>query len=209
MERGCGLKIRDSFASAVVCALVLVTAGCSATSQPTTAPSQPTIPEMTVQEAETQFKAIARASCEAALEQGTLEKSVEPDGFTLVMVPKADAYKDFSAAYFQPDDTYELIWETDAFSACGVSMTYDLAEEAGRESDLEVIFNPELQQFETFQDFGEFGESRLGYQTVEGKISSVQNLDSEDSDKRTVSYGNLTEAEINILTTAVDRFLGD
>lgn len=164
---------------------------------------------MSAQEAEDQFKTIARASCEAALEQGTLEKSVDPGGFTLVMVPKADAYKDFSAAYFQPDDTYELIWETDAFSACGASITYDLAEEAGQESDLEVLFNAELQQFETFQDFGEFGVSRLGYHVVDGKISSVQDLETEDSDKRTVSYGNLTEAEINILTTAVDRFLGD
>ncbi len=164
---------------------------------------------MSAQEAEDQFKAIARASCEAALEQGTLEKSVDPGGFTLVMVPKADAYKDFSAAYFQPEDTYELIWETDAFSACGASITYDLAEEAGQDSDLEVLFNAELQQFETFQDFGEFGVSRLGYHVVDGKISSVQDLETEDSDKRTVSYGNLTEAEINILITAVDRFLGD
>lgn len=167
------------------------------------------MPAMTVQEAETQFKTIARASCEAALEQGTLEKSVEPDGFTLVMVPKADAYKDFSAAYFQPDDTYELIWEIDAFAACGASITYDLAEEGGQESDLEVVFNDELQRFETFQDFGDFGESRLGYQIFDGRISAVQDLGSEDLATRTVSYGSLTEAEINILIIAVERFLAD
>ena len=164
---------------------------------------------MTVQEAEAQFKTIARASCEVALELGTLEKSVEPDGFTLVMVPKADAYKDFSAAYFQPDDTYELIWEIDAFAACGASITYDLAEEGGQESDLEVVFNDELQRFETFQDFGDFGESRLGYQIFDGRISAVQDLGSEDLATRTVSYGNLTEAEINILIIAVERFLAD
>ncbi len=203
------MKKRNVVKAAVACAWVLVLAGCSVSNQPTTAPSQPAMPAMTVQEAEAQFKTIARASCEVALELGTLEKSVEPDGFTLVMVPKEDAYKDFSAAYFQPDDTYELIWEIDAFSACGASITYDLAEEAGQESDLEVLFNAEFQQFETFQDFGEFGESRLGYQTFEGKISSVQDLMSDDSSKRTVSYGNLTEAEINILITAVDRFLAD
>jgi len=189
--------------------LVLVAAGCSAATQPTTAASPTAIPTLTAAEAEGQFKIIARASCEEALEKGTLEKSVDPGGFTLVMVPKADAYKDFSAAYFQPDDTYELIWETDAFSACGASMTYDLAEEAGQDSDLEVIFNEELQQFETFQDLGEFGVSRLGYEILDGKISSVQDLETEDSAKRTVTYGNLTEAEINILTTAVERFLAD
>jgi hypothetical protein len=188
---------------------VLVSAGCSETNQPTTAASQTAMPAMTPQEAETQFKTIARASCQEALEKGTLEKSLDPTGFTLVMVPKADAYKDFSAAYFQPDDTYELIWEIDAFSACGASMTYDLAEEAGQESDLDVTFNEERQQFETFQDFGEFGVSRLGYEIFDAKISSVQDLETEDSDKRTVSYGNLTEAEVNILTTAVERFLAD
>ena len=201
------MKIRDSFASAVVFALVLVTSGCSATNQPTLAESPTAVPTLTAEEAEAQFKTIARASCQEALEKGTLEKSEDPGGFTLVMVPKDDAYKDFSAAYFQPDDTYELIWETDAFSACGASMTYDLAEEAGQESDLEVIYNAELQQFETFQDFGEFGISRLAYEIIEGKISSVQDLESKVSDKRTVIYGTFTEAEINILTTAVDRFL--
>jgi hypothetical protein len=203
------LKIRDSFASAVVFALVLVTSGCSATNQPTLAESPTAVPTLTAEEAEAQFKTIARASCQEALEKGTLEKSEDPGGFTLVMVPKDDAYKDFSAAYFQPDDTYELIWETDAFSACGASMTYDLAEEAGQESDLEVIYNAELQQFETFQDFGEFGVSRLGYEILDGKISSVQDLETKDSAKRTVTYGNLTEAEINILTTAVERYLAD
>jgi len=203
------VKTRNVSVVAIACALVLVAAGCSSTNQPTTGESQPAMPAMTAQEAEDQFKAIARTSCQAALEEGTLEKSVDPGGFTLVMVPKEDAYKEFSAAYFQPEDTYELIWEIDAFSACGASMTYDLAEEAGQESDLEVIFNSELQQFETFQDFGEFGISRLGYEIFDGKISSVQFLETEDSDKRTVSYGNLTEVEINIVTTAVDRFLSE
>jgi len=201
--------MHNSSASAVACVLLLAISGCSATNQPTIAENPTAIPTLTAEEAEGQFKAIARASCQAALEEGTLEKSVDPGGFTLVMVPKEDAYKEFSAAYFQPEDTYELIWEIDAFSACGASMTYDLAEEAGQESDLEVIFNAELQQFETFQDFGEFGISRLGYEIFDGKISSVQFLETEDSDKLTVSYGNLTEVEINIITTAVDRFLSE
>jgi len=203
------VKTRNVSVVAIACALVLVAAGCSSTNQPTTGESQPAMPAMTAQEAEDQFKAIARASCQAALEEGTLEKSVDPGGFTLVMVPKEDAYKEFSAAYFQPEDTYELIWETDAFSACGASMTYDLAEEAGQESDLEVTFNAELQQFETFQDFGEFGESRLGYQTIGGKISSVVDLQAGDSAKRTVTYGSITEADLDILRTAVDRFLSE
>jgi hypothetical protein len=91
---------------------------------------------ITPEEATSKFKSIARASCASALAEGSVEKSESAKGFTLVLVPKTQAYKDFSAAYFQPDDTYELIWEVDAFSACGASMSYDLAEEAGQESDL-------------------------------------------------------------------------
>jgi hypothetical protein len=162
---------------------------------------------MTPEEAEAKFKSIAQASCEEALNEGAVEKSEAADGFTLVLVPKAEAYEDFSAAYFQPDDTYELIWEVDAFSACGASMTYDLAEEAGQEADLQVTFNSEVQQFETFQDLGEFGNSHLRYEVSDGKISSVLDLNSIQDGVRTVTYGKLSKDELNILETAVDRFL--
>lgn len=177
---------------AITGALLVALAGCTA---------------MTPEEAETKFKSIARASCEAALSEGAVEKSESAEGFTLVLVPKTEAYKDFSAAYFQPDDTYELIWEVDAFSACGASMTYDLAEEAGQDADLEVTFNSDVQQYETFQDLGEYGNSHLRYEVSDGKISSVLDLNSVQDGARTVSYGKLSNDELTILETAVDRFL--
>lgn len=188
----------------LTCTLLILLSGCAETSTQTT--SQ-TPAAMTSQQAQESFKEIARASCDAALSEGVVERSEAKDGFVLVMVPKANAYQDFSAAYFQPADTYELIWEIDAFSACGASITFDLAEEAGQEPDLEISFNPKADQFETFQDFGEYGQSNLGYKTEDGKITTVINLESEDLDTRTVSYGNLTEADVEILETAVDRFL--
>jgi len=169
--------------------------------------AEPTQSAITSQQAQTEFKSIAEASCKAALEQGSVERSISDAGFILVMVPKNDAYKDFSAAYFQPDDTYELIWEIDAFAACGASITFDLAEEAGQETDLEVSFNPATGSYETFQDLGEFGPLRISYEIDGGKISTVSILSSPDVEKRTVSYGGLAESELMILKTAADRFL--
>jgi hypothetical protein len=164
---------------------------------------------MTSQQAEDAFKQIARASCDTAMAEGVVERSESEDGFVLVMVPKDEAYKDFSAAYFQPEDTYELIWETDAFSACGAAITFDLAEEAGQESDIEITVNSDSGQYETFQDFGEFGTSRLAYQEKDGLIVAVTNLETSESGVRTVSYGGLSSTEIQILVTAADRFLAN
>jgi hypothetical protein len=66
-----------------------------------------------------------------------------------------------------------------------------------------------LQQYETFQDLGEFGDSHLRYEISDGKISSVVDLNSKTDNLRTVKYGNLTIEELEILRIAADRFLKD
>ena len=141
--------------------------------------------------------------------EGVVEQSTSLDGFTLVMVPKDEAYLDFSAAYFEPDDIYELIWEVDALSSCGAAISFALAEEGGVESDLQVSFNPSDSTFETLQDLGEYGTNRLRYNITEGLLSQIEVLDSTAVDIRTISYGNLQETDWNILRTAVDRYLED
>jgi hypothetical protein len=160
-------------------------------------------------EAKAQFETIANASCDKAMAEGVVEQSISSDGFTLVMVPKEEGYKDYSAAYFEPADTYELIWEADAFSACGASISFSLAAEAGVESDIEVAFNATDSTFETTQDLGEFGISRLKYQTTDGLLSQIEILDAAVSDVRSIRYGNLSDEHWQILRTAVDRFLAE
>jgi hypothetical protein len=164
---------------------------------------------LTPAEAKGQFETIANASCDKAMAEGVVEQSIASDGFTLVMVPKEEGYKDYSAAYFEPADTYELIWEADAFSACGASISFSLAAEAGAESDIEVAFNATDSTFETTQDLGEFGISRLKYQTTDGLLSQIEILDSTVADVRAIRYGNLTDDHWKILRTAVDRFLAE
>jgi hypothetical protein len=188
----------------------LLLTSCSAPVAPTPNPStSETVKALTPAEAKAEFEDIANASCDKAMAEGVVEQSTSLDGFTLVMVPKDDAYLDFSAAYFEPDDKYELIWETDAFSACGASMSFSLAAEAGVESDLKVSFNPADSTFETFQDLGEFGTSRLKYQVTDGLLSQIEVLDSTAVDVRTIRYGNLSLDDWSILRTAVDRYLAD
>ena len=162
--------------------------------------------KLTAAQALTEFEALAKASCEKAMSEGVVEKSTAVDGFTLVMVPKAEGYKDFSAAYFQPADKYELIWETDAFSACSASMQFELAAEGGGEVDLAATFDPAVPAFETTQDLGEYGISHLRYTFAEGVFTGVKTLDTDDADPRTISYG-VTDEDRKILETAVDRYL--
>jgi hypothetical protein len=188
----------------------LLLTSCSAPVAPTATPAaSETVKALTPAEAKTQFEAIANASCDKAMAEGVVEQSTSLDGFTLVMVPKDDAYLDFSAAYFEPDDNYELIWETDAFSACGASINFSLAAEAGVESDLKVSFNQADSTFETFQDLGEYGTSRLKYKVTDGFLSEIEILDSTVVDIRTIRYGNLSLDQWSILRTAVDRYLAD
>ena len=194
-----------AFATALALAVVL--SGCAG--QSVIEPSPTTLAtKLTAEQALAEFEAIAKASCGKAMSEGVVEKSTAIDGFTLVMVPKSEGYKDFSAAYFQPADKYELIWETDAFSACSASMQFELAAEGGGQVDLAVIFDPGVPAFETTQDLGEFGISHLRYTFAEGLFTGVKTLDTDDADPRTISYG-VTDDDRKILETAVDRYLAN
>ncbi|WP_296631178.1 hypothetical protein [Rhodoluna sp.] len=164
---------------------------------------------MNPSQATEEFIKIADASCNKAQVVGVVEKSIDPNGFTLVMVPKDQAYKDFSAAYFEPNNTYELIWEADALSACSASISFSLAKEAGVKSDIVVNYHSSDGSFETTQDLGEYGTSHIRYTVDAGLLSATETLDSDNADERSIKYGNLSDGDWRILKTAVDAFLTD
>jgi hypothetical protein len=195
---------------AVAIASALALSACSPAATPIETPAaSPSVKTLTPAEAQAEFAAIASASCDKAMTEGVVEQSTALDGFTLVMVPKDQAYKDFSAAYFEPADNYELIWEADALSACSASISFSLAAEAGVESEIKVTFDASDSTFETFEDLGEFGTSRLRYNVDNGLLSRIEVLDEASIDARMIRYGNLQDADWNILRTAVDRYLED
>jgi FPC/CPF motif-containing protein YcgG len=188
----------------------LVLTSCSPVAAPTDLPkATATYTALSPAEAKAQFETIANASCDKAMAEGVVEQSIASGGFTLVMVPKEEGYKDFSAAYFEPADNYELIWEADALSACSASISFSLAAEAGVESEIKVTFDGRDSTFETFEDLGEFGTSRLRYNVDNGLLSRIEVLDATSIDARMIRYGNLQDADWNILRTAVDRYLED
>jgi hypothetical protein len=152
-----------------------------------------------------EFFKIAEASCAKALAVGVVEKSISKSGFTLVMVPKVQGYKDFSAAYLEPTDKYELIYETDAFSACSASMAYEIAKEAGTPTAIKVTYADG--SYETTEDLGEYGISHIRYSVSGGLLATSETLDVAKADKRTITYGHLTKDDWAILTIAVDRYL--
>jgi hypothetical protein len=203
-----------SFSSLVVLAL----AGCagqapaptktpiaSATSTPSaSATPSPTLPAaMTPAEAKAAYRAIAKSSCNKAQAEGV----VETDGdYTIVMVNKNDAYKDYSAAYLQ-GGKYVLVWEISGLASCSDWYTLSMAEEAGQEAAIDVVFNTTDSSFTATQDLGEFGISNIKYTVANGLIATSTNLDPKHPATVTVRYGNITEDDRKIIITAVDEFL--
>ena len=190
---------------AVVAALGISLAGC------TNAPSEPQGSTFTGEgfvavAPLAEFAAVAKASCDKAMAEGVVEKSTAADGFTLVMVPKDQGYQDFSAAFLDAPDDYQLIYEVDAFSACGAAMEFSLAEESGGAVAMEVEADLDRGTFVTTQDLGELGISKLEYQTKDGLFVGVKTLGESKADPRAISYG-YSEDDLQLLITAVDRFL--
>jgi hypothetical protein len=181
--------------------------GCSGTTQPTAqAPSatKSTAPSKPQEQIDSEYLAASTASCEKAQEVGVVE---EGPGFTVVSVPKSQAYEGYSAAYLEDPDNYELIWEMDALVVCADAMSIQMAEEAGEPWPLKVSFNTETGTYEVFEDFGQYGTSNLAYLVEGGLIVEVNDLGDSDAGDRKINYGNLTEAHWKILRTAADEFL--
>ena len=189
-------------------AVVIFSAGCSA---PTLAPlptvtqsPAPTVAPMTSAEAKAAYKLIAQASCDAAQALGVVESS---EDYTVVSVNKEEGYKDYSAAYLEKPETYKLIWELTSITSCADWFSFSMAEEAGKEAEIDVTFDAADSTFTTFEDFGEFGTSNFKYTVANGKLATSENLDPKNPIVTAIKYGNLTDADLNILKTAVDQFL--
>lgn len=186
-------------------ALSLALAGCSSPNpQPTATPSPTqTFEAKTPAEAKAAYKDIAKASCNKAQAEGVVESGAD---YTLVSVNKDDNYLDFSAAYFQKPDTYELIWELTSLTSCADWYEFSMADEAGTEAAIDVLFNTADGSYTTREDMGDLGMFSHKYTVVDGLITEALNLDPKNPVTTKVRYGNITEEDRNILITAVKRF---
>jgi hypothetical protein len=198
-------------ASAVVLAGMLAASltACSAP-QPNPTPSASSTPTatkpaaMTPAEAKLAFSKIAKDSCFEAQKLGVVESS---EDFIVVALNKDEAYKDYSAAYLEYPNTYGLIWELDAITACADYYTFSMAEEAGQEADIDVTFDENDSTFTTFEDFGEFGTSEYKFTIVDRKFATAENLDPKNERFIAIRYGRITADDRAVVETAVEEFL--
>jgi hypothetical protein len=210
-EMAKALTLKLSLNAVLVTVASLALAGCSTMAGPSASPSvtaspTPAVQPMTPAQAKAEFFKISKLSCDTAQNEGVVETS---EDFTVVSVNKEDGYLDFSAAYFSPPDTYELIWELDGITACSDYYTMSMAEEAGQEAPIDVTFDETDSTYTTFEDFGEFGTSNYRFQIKDGKLDIAESIDPKNPRISTLRYGNITEADRLILKTAVDRFNED
>lgn len=165
-----------------------------------TTPAAKVIAPKTPAEAEVAFKQIANDSCDKANAVGVTEES---NFGTMVMVPKDHGYKDYSAAYLDKSGEYGLIWETDAFTACGWAIQFSLAEEGGGAIDATFEFSTEDGSYTSTQtgDIYEGGKRVVKHIIQDGLIAST--------DDSVITYGDISADELEILTTAVDNYLSE
>lgn len=183
--------IKVALAAGAIVVAGLTLAGCSGAKA------------LTPAEAKTAYRAVAKASCDKAQVEG----EVETDGtYTAIMVPRAMAYQDFSAAYFQKPSKYELIYESNAFNACSDWFTFSTAAEAKQPDGITVTFDPATGSYDTRQDLGQFGVFKTRMTVKDGLIVSALNLADKKSKVVNVQYGNLTNDQLAILKKAVDDF---
>jgi len=170
-------------------------------------PSQTPIATKTAEQASIDFAEIAKQSCFRAQKLGVVEAGTySGKEIRTVMVPKSEAYLDFNAAYYQAPDSYELIWEITGLYSCGAYFTFSMAEEAGQPANIQVSFDGTDSTYSTVEDVGEAGISKIKYSIVDGFISSVQSSIDANKIETSVTYGNLSASDIQIIKTAVDRY---
>ena len=194
-------------AAGLVALLAATVSGCSASSDAALDSPTPTAsaaPSKSQEQVDSEYLAAATASCDKAQAVGVVE---EGPGFTLVSVPKDQAYEGYSAAYLEEPDNHELIWELDALTVCADSMSIQMSEEAGEPWPLKVSYNAKTGAYDVFEDFGQYGTSNLAYVVKDGLIIEVNDLGDSDAGDRKIAYGNLTDAHWKILRSAADEFL--
>lgn len=152
------------------------------------------------------FREVADASCATASTEGVTEIATDGSG-RLVLVPKEDAYQDFSAVSVGASGVGELIWSTEEFYACNASIGFSYSDESN--SDYGLIEFDETDGSYTVT-VGEGKDAFIAEYTVsDGLIRTGSSTNGGETTVLTVEYGMPSEADIAILRAAVDTFLAE
>jgi hypothetical protein len=152
------------------------------------------------------FREIADASCSKASAEGVTEIAEDGSG-RLILVPKEDAYQDFSAVSVGMSGVGELIWSTEEFYACNASIGFSYSDESNSEYGL-IEFDPSDGSYTV--TVGEGKDAFIAEYTVrDGLIRTGSSTSDGETTVLTIEYGMPAEADIDILRSAVDTFLAE
>jgi len=198
--------------------LLAALSGCAGTSttEPAVIPTQQTEPTATTSPTATalpipddvagSFREIADASCATASAEGATEIATDGSG-RLILVPKEDAYQDFSAVSVGESGVGELIWSTEVFYACNASIGFSYSDESNSEYGL-IEFDESDGSYTV--TVGEGKDVFVAEYTVsDGLIRTGSSTSGGETTVLTVEYGMPSEADIAILRATVDAFLAD
>ena len=197
-------------------AVALLVTGCASSPSPTSPPTSPTQPTATPSPTATalpipndiagSFREVADASCAKASAEGVTEIAADGSG-RLILVPKEDAYQDFSAVSVGASGVGDLIWSTEEFYACNASIGFSYSDESNSEYGL-IEFDPSDGSYTV--TVGEGTDAFIAEYTVsDGLIRSGASTSDGKTTILSVNYGMPAEADIEILRAAVDTFLAE
>jgi hypothetical protein len=202
-----------TFGAAVL--VVLALTGCTSTAPtepaPTSSAASPTPTETPITEpanVTAAFREIADASCAKANAEGVVETTAD-GAASNILVPKKFAYKEFNAVAVSEDDGFSLIWSTEDFVTCNASVGLAMAEESGGEYPLEVTFDSADGSFSTAFDGGQGFVIETRYIVSNGVIARAFLGPSDNELEMAITYGMPTDAQVEVLTKAVDAFLAE
>lgn len=195
-----------------VAALTTTLAGCAGGATPTPTETEALAPSaaptIDPRDPAVVFRLIADASCDEANEQGVVETTADGSASS-ILVPRSEAYEDFTAVAHTAEDGASLIWSTEDFLACNASVGFAMSEESGTDYPLDITFNEADGTYSTVFDGGEDFIIETTYEVANDKFVRATLGGDAEPVVMNIAYGMPTAEQIEILHLAVDEFLAD
>jgi len=191
----------------LVGALVLLITGCAnAKTAPTGSPS-PTATQ-TQAEIDAEFIKIAQDSCEKAQKENVVESIVDDAPARIIALARSNAYKNYSAVYIDSKGKAQVVYELE-LTVCGPGYLLSMQEEAHHDNsgDYEhhIKKNSATNYTWTQATYSETGSYLADtiFTVSDGLITKSVS----ERDSRTMTYGPIPAADMQIFKAAIDAEL--
>ena len=183
-------------------ALVMLLTGCASQNAAPTPTPTPTKTK-TQAEIEKDFLKIAGDSCKKAQTENIIEQVT--DGSKIIVLAKANAYKDYSAIYIDSKGKTQVVYEME-LTVCGPGYLISMQEEANHDNSGQYEHHVKLNKDGTYT-WTQYSNVMPGVGldstifTVENGIITAANAPAYDY---TFQYGPISTADMGIFKKAID-----